>query len=194
VNNIPEHELIESAKTGDRTAFSQLIRLHADKIYNLCYRLTGSHGAADADAKDLLQEVFIHVLENIRSYKHKSSFSTWVHKLTINFWINKTKLNNRLKFVPFDEPVDDDDPVTLENKVADQAGMIEQTLVDKEQKQKTQSALDTLTADQKIVIILKYIEGKSLDEIAKICDCTINAVSCRLLRGVKELRKQLKQT
>ena len=63
----------------------------------------------------------------------------------------------------------------------------------KELEEIIKKSLDILTSEQRVAIVLKYIEGKSLKEIAEICKCPIGTVSARLTRGIKVMRKLLKE-
>lgn len=75
---------IDSIKSGDMRHFSSLYDRHSEKLYAVCYQFTRNQ----ADAEDQLQEVFLHILSNIKSFKHKSTFSTWATRIAINQLIN----------------------------------------------------------------------------------------------------------
>ncbi len=184
-----EFELISAAKNGDREALGKLIELNAGKVYNLCYRLSGS----DSDAKDLSQDVFITVLRFIKQFNQKSGFSTWLYRIAVNLWINKNKRGNKMMIIPIDKRVDSENNDESKPQISGTDLSPEQKAVSKELEKVVQTALESLAPEQRVAIVLKYIESKSLIEIAKICNCSVNTIGSRLARGLRVLRKYLGQ-
>jgi RNA polymerase sigma-70 factor, ECF subfamily len=73
-------ELARRAQSGDASAFEELYRQHAGRLYNLVFRMTGSQAEAD----DLLQEVFLHAHRKLGSFRGESSLGTWLYRLGMN--------------------------------------------------------------------------------------------------------------
>ena len=73
-------ELARRAQSGDASAFEELYRQHAGRLYNLVFRMTGSQQEAD----DLLQEVFLHAHRKLGSFRGESSLGTWLYRLGMN--------------------------------------------------------------------------------------------------------------
>src|SRR5258706_12045521 len=76
-----DYVLARAAATGATDAVGDLYRRHNRRVYSLCLRMTRNA----ADAEDLTQEVFIHLLRKIQSFRGESRFTTWLHRLTVNF-------------------------------------------------------------------------------------------------------------
>lgn len=183
-NNSNEHVLVEEAKRGNAEAFNKLMEMHINEIYNLCYRLTSNK----ADAKDLCQETFARAFEKINLFSEKSSFSTWVHRIAVNLWISKKR--RKVKIVPLDETIETEKG-EMQIQIPDPSLSLEKEVEKKHVQEVVQQQLSLLEADLRLVIILRYIEGKSYEEIAEICKCRIGTVGSRIYRALQRLRNSL---
>ena len=183
-----ESKTILAAKEGDREAFDKIVRKYAKEIYNLCYRLCGNYTEAD----DLSQEVLLRAYQSIKNFKQESGLSTWLHRIAINLWIDTTRKRKEVNYIYIDEPIQSDDG-DIKREITDFKFMPENTMENKELEEIIKKSLDILSPEQRVSIVLKYIEGKSLEEIAEICKCPIGTVSARLTRGIKEMRKLLRE-
>ena len=76
--------LVHRAKQGDMEAFTALMELYQNKVYNLAFRMTGSA----EDAADLCQEAFLNAWKGLPNFQGSSSFSTWIYRLTNNACID----------------------------------------------------------------------------------------------------------
>ena len=77
--------LLRRCQTGDAAAWEEIVHTHHRRIYNLCYRFTGSPD----DAEDLTQEVFIRIYRTLGSYEtERGSFITWVSTMTRNLLVD----------------------------------------------------------------------------------------------------------
>jgi len=184
-----ENELITSAINGDRNAFGKIVELYAVQVYNLSYRLTGN----EPDAKDLSQEVFCRALKLIGEFKQESSISTWLHRIAVNLWLNNVKHGNIVKYESLDKSVVNEEDNEIKREFMSNELGPEEKVVVKEFNRLLQDALNELTPEQRVAFVLKYIEGKSLKEIAKICNCSVSLVGVRLARALVTLNGKLKQ-
>jgi RNA polymerase sigma-70 factor, ECF subfamily len=75
-----DQDLVERSRNGDASAFEELYKLHAGRVYGLACRLTGSI----ADGEDLLQEIFVTVYRKLGSFKGESALGTWIYRLATN--------------------------------------------------------------------------------------------------------------
>ena len=182
-----ETELVEAARQDETEAFEELVNRNAGKIYNLCYRYSGR----EDEARDLTQETFVRAFKAVKKFHGDAGFSSWLYRIASNIWFDRAKRRKKVTFVSMDMPVRQDDGET-ERQFRDGGATPEQDYEKKEMDGKVQEALCLLAGDQRTAIILKYIEGKSLEEIASICGCSFGTASSRISRGLKELRKHLK--
>ncbi len=179
-------EKVWAAQAGDRGAFDELVELHKDIVYAVAYRF-----AKDPDlALDLSQEVFIRAYRGLKSFKGKSSFSTWLYRIAMNTCIDYTRKQSRSVASQ-----------TVPEEVAEFAGT---ELIDAgaprspddialsgELGEQIQKAIDELPAYHKSVFVLYEIEGMSYKEIADVVGCSIGTVMSRLHYARKKLRKML---
>jgi RNA polymerase sigma-70 factor (ECF subfamily) len=181
--------LAKSSLAGDRAAFDRLIMLHKHKVFNLCYRLLGDYD----DADDCAQEVFIKVSRSLKNYRFESRFSTWLYRVTVNTCKNKFRsLDYRLrsKKVRIDTVIpmeDKENVVDIENG----AGSPATELLRKEIDRLIQKAIDALPPKQKLVVVLRDIEGKSYEEIVGITGFKPGTVKSKLSRARQQLREAL---
>src|SRR5687767_873483 len=75
------------AATGDRQAFERLYRMHANRVYSLCTRMSGSRSKGE----ELTQDVFVRTWEKLPQFRGDSAFSTWLHRLAVNVVLNARK-------------------------------------------------------------------------------------------------------
>jgi len=182
-----ESELVALSRQGDKDAFTGLVQMHAQRVFNLCYRFCGNYDQAN----DLAQDVFVQAFKNIGKFNQKASFATWTHRIAMNLWLNKVKRNKIASFVPLEKQKDDEDEKKSMIEILPDGLTPEQIAQKNDLNAKVQQALGLLNEDYRTAIVLKYVEDKSLEEIAVICNCTVGTIGSRLSRVLKELQKYL---
>lgn len=179
-------EKVKAAQAGDREAFDFLVEKYKDIVYAVAYRF-----AHDPDlALDLAQDSFIRAYRGIKSFKGRSSFSTWLYRVAMNTCIDYTRRKARSV-----------DAQTVPEEVADYAGAEpvvargprspDRQALSGELGEKIQEAIEALPEYHRSVFVLYEIEGMSYKEIAKIVGCSIGTVMSRLHYARKKLQKML---
>ncbi len=179
-------EKVRDAQAGDREAFGYLVERHKDIVYAVAYRF-----AKDPDlALDLSQNAFIRAYRGIKSFRGKSSFSTWLYRIAMNTCIDYTRKKARSV-----------DSLAVPEEVAEYAGSepIVASLprepgadaLSSELGEQIQKAIDLLPEYHKSVFVLYEIEGLSYKEIADVVGCSIGTVMSRLHYARKKLRSML---
>lgn len=182
-----ERELIERSQNGDRDAFGGIMEYYLPKIYNFCYRITLN----EAEAKDLCQETFIRGFEKIKLFNFKSSFTTWLYRVAINLWVSKKrKLANRISF-SMDRNLLGDGKTDFTDTMSSFEKEPQKEMEENEMISILMEELSKLDEDEKAIIILKYIEGRSYKEISKICSCKSGTVGSRLYRAIEKLKEAM---
>lgn len=178
VESSDPNDLVDLARSGDRNAFGELVRIHQHGVYTLAVRLV-----RDKDlAADVAQDAFVRAWRAMPSFRGDAKFSTWLHRITVNTaWTHRAK-QNRVRLDALDalhtEPVSNAlDPVRA-GESASAAPHIEEALLD-------------LSGSVRAVVVLKDVYGWSHGEIADHLDISVTAAKVRLHRGRKELRHQL---
>jgi len=127
--NIPDEKLVESSLKGDRKSIEILIKRYQDFIYNISLKMTWNKD----DSADITQEVLIKIMTKLDSFKHNSSFKTWLYRITINHILNERKgasVKKKMTLRQFGERLDitpDSDLTADENYGADTQLLVEET-------------------------------------------------------------------
>lgn len=168
-----DRELIDNCMNGDRQAIEGLLFKYEKPVYNAAYRMLNS----SEDARDVTQTVFLKVLENLDSYDPRYKFFSWIYRIALNESINCLKKQNRL------------DPLDRE-PVSDTIGPEDQT-GSEQMSQGMQTALMTIKAEYRTVIVLKHFVDCSYEEIGQILDMPEKKVKSRLYTGRQLLKEAL---
>jgi RNA polymerase sigma-70 factor (ECF subfamily) len=167
-------DLVARAQGGDQTAFRDLYRQHAGRVYALCLRLTGDSGAAE----ERTQDVFVRLWDKLSSFRGESAFSSWLHRLAVNVVLNEQRARGRREQRV--RPVAD--PGVLEQ------GRGEPTVglrIDLEQ------AIAALPDGAREVFVLFDIEGYGHAEIADLVGIAEGTSKAQLFRARRLLRESL---
>src|SRR5437763_14201726 len=92
------------AAAGDRQAFERLYRTHANRVYSICTRMSGSR----VKGEELTQDVFVRTWEKLSQFRGESAFSTWLHRLAVNVVLNARKTEGKNASRTEDTDVEDD--------------------------------------------------------------------------------------
>lgn len=186
----PDADLISAFKSGNTRAFDQLVLRYKDRIFNLCYRSLGDY----QEAYDTAQEIFIKVYKNLHSFRSEASFLTWLYTIAGNTCKNRLKsleYRYRSKKVSLNNPYNQENG-NEERDIEDESGSPLVALEEKEKMKIIQGAIDSLPAEQKLVVILRDIEGLSYDEIINITGHRSGTVKSKLARARLALREKLR--
>jgi RNA polymerase sigma-70 factor (ECF subfamily) len=190
--SLSENQLIKSAQAGDREAFSSLAQRFERRVYTLALYYTRER----ADAEDLAQEVWLKVYRALHTFKGEASFYTWLRQIMVN-----TFLNHRRKEIfrwgdhhatALELDANDDAGSDLLNSQLDKrAAGVEEEYDRRILVERVFQALGELTAQQRLIFLLKHREGMTYEEIAKTFNCSTGTIKKTLFRAVAKLRQQL---
>jgi len=180
--------LVRKAKEGDRTSFNELVLRHQDRVYNICFRITGDYDIAN----DCAQETFLKVFRKIESFREKSKFSTWIHRIAVNTCKNHlTSSYFRREYSQVNVAGDDKQEEVARPDISDSRYDPEEHALNEELRSKIEKAVLALPLDLRIIVIMKDIEEKTYEEVADILNMKDGTVKSRLSRARKQLRKML---
>lgn len=193
LNQPPAHdvELLRRAKSGDYSAFQQLVDTLQPKVYALAFRILRK----DHDAEDVTQQTFLSLIEHIEQFREESSVKTWVLRIASNHALKILRKRRTVGMVSMSSLAQGDSyedvphpefiaPWSLPPDVlADQA----------EVRSEIDRALEQLDEKYRLVFILRDIEGLSVRETAEALELTESNVKVRLLRARLALRERLTQ-
>lgn len=178
---MPENlqETIGSIRKGDRTAFKKLVEMYQQPAFRLAFRILGN----EEEAKDTVQDSFIKIWQKIGSYDSSREFIPWMYRIVANTAADRLRSMRRHVMVPIDlvaekrmtlqqrdqgTPADNHDLAVL---ITGLAGM--------------------LPEKQKMVFILRDVEGMSSEEVETITELTADAVKSNLYHARKSVRERL---
>ena len=165
----------------DRAAFEQLVAEHADRLYSIALRITGS----PSDAEDALQEAFVSAYRNLARYRGEASPRTWLYRITLNAALQ------RLRERPPHEYLDEESEAAEGPR--DWTDRAEDPAVAAELRERVEAALADLPPDYRAAVVLRDVEGLSAREAAQVLDIGEAALKSRLHRGRVLLRQLLEE-
>jgi RNA polymerase sigma-70 factor, ECF subfamily len=179
-----EKQLISRCKKGDLSAFDQLMQTYEKKVYALCFRMAGN----PHDAADLAQEAFLKAFRALPSFKGESRFSTWLYRIVTNTCLDeRRRLARRPSLVSLDKPLETDEG-TLAVALPDTSPDPLHAALSGELQQEIQQLLSQLPAEQRLILVLRDLEGYSYEEIGRITGVEMGTVKSRLNRARARLR------
>ena len=183
-----EAALIKKIKSGDMEAFSNLVLQYEKRAFNFAYRiLKDAHLAEDAT-----QEAFLRVYYKIDTFVGNSSFSTWFYTILNNICLDVLRKKSRQsETLTISQTSSDDEEYELQ--IEDKSAGPHEVLQKKDAVALLEKAIDLLSYEHRSVIILRDIEGREYEEIAKILNISLGTVKSRLSRARLSLRKILEE-
>ena len=180
-DEISNSELVRKSQLGDKAAFEQLVIRHQDLVFSLAYKLTGNREMAN----DVAQEAFIRAWKAIEKFRGDSTFSTWIYRITVNTAWTLRKKAKKHKTLNIDD--------TYEPIVIDEKKDPELVAINSDLSSVLINSLDKIPIEQRIIVELKNIEGRSHKEIADYLDISVTAAKVRLHRAHQKLRQILEE-
>jgi RNA polymerase sigma-70 factor, ECF subfamily len=177
-----------------RANFNRLVLKYKDMVFSLCFRLLGDYD----EANDCAQEIFIKVFNNLKKFKFESSFTTWLYRISVNTCKNNlSSLSSRMKkkMMSLDSPgaeFESSDGIYSKVDTRSNSYNPEKIYERKEKEIIIQKAIDSLKGKEKILVVLRDIEGKSYEDIAAITELNMGTVKSKLARARQELRDKLR--
>ncbi len=185
---VREAGLIAKARAGEAAAFSVLVRLHEDRAVRVAYAFTRNW----EDARDIAQEAFVKAYENLAKFRSRSLFSSWLYRIIANLAkdsFRKKKVREGVNVAsPWNEEMEEGDPV---KRVVSNAPDALRETMNHELGENIQASIETLPLRQKNVFVLRYLQGLSLEEIARVLDLSVGAVKAHLWQAGQKMQKQL---
>ena len=187
-----ETVLVERLREGDASALEALMERYASRIF----RIARGIARTDADAEEVVQDVFLTLARKIESFEGRAQLSTWIHRVATNAAL----LKRRGKRVQLEVSLEENLPTFLEDGhregprpylLADWSRTPEAELLDGEARDILSRAIDQLPESYRAVLILRDVEELSNEETARILDESVSSIKSRLHRARMALREQL---
>jgi RNA polymerase sigma-70 factor (ECF subfamily) len=187
---VDDEELVRRIKSGDETAFGELVNKYKKRAYYTAYEITGSHH----EAEDLAQEAFVKVYHGIRKFKEEANFYTWFYRIVVNLCLDhkrRVRFFERFAFVPVQK---DSGQEITDIVIQDEEDTAEEKFEKRETGKRIDQALRKLPLMQRTIFIMKNSQDLKILEIAKVLKCAEGTVKSHLSRAVMKLKDELSKT
>ena len=169
-----EANWIARAQQADARAFESLYRLHVDRVYGLCLRMTGNV----SEAEDCTQEAFIQAWKKLDKFRGDSAFGTWMHRIAVNAVLGRIRKSKR-----------EQDRIQL----AHEASSSPVTVADTGELRDLSEAVDRLPEGARHVFVLQAVYGYSHEETGQMLDIAAGTSKAQLHRARRLLAQQLEE-
>ncbi len=191
-DNQAVNALVRRCVSGDAAAWQEIVQQFHRRIYNICYRFSGS---AD-DAADLSQEVFIKMYRTLSTFDtSRASFMTWVTTVTRNLLVDHFRKGkyDRITDSLDATPGNQEDGLTLADQLEDGAASPEARMRSQETQKLVHEALKRLSPELREAVILRDLQDLDYKDIAKVLNVPEGTVKSRINRGRTELARLLQR-
>ena len=181
---------IARARQGDRAALESLLAAHQDRVFRTALGLLGGN---DEAAQEVAQEVLVSAFRNLQNFRGESRFATWLYRMTVNFAKNHqvAQGRRRSRFVSLDQPTELDDPERPSREYAAGGVSPREQAAGHEMMATLMERMQGLPEEYRSVLVLRYIEDRSYEEIAEALEIALGTVKSRVNRARAELRRQM---
>lgn len=165
---LSEREVIERVKKGNKEAYQLIVVRYMKRAYYIALGFVHNH----EDALDISQESFIRAFRKIRGFNTQKPFFPWFYKLMRNLCLDHLKRSSRIQEIPFEE-----------------TQIMKEEREDRELKETLWRGIESLSLEQREVIILRYFQQMSYQEIAEITEKPVGTIMSSLYYAKKKLRE-----
>ena len=165
---------IEQAKQSDARAFERLYRMHVDRVYGLCLRMTGNRSEAD----DCTQEAFIQAWNKLDRFRGDSAFSTWLHRIAVNAVLGRMRKSKR-----------ESDRIQAASEISASPVSVH----DNGHLRDLSAAVDRLPEGARHVFVLNAVYGYSHEEAGNMLGIAVGTSKAQLHRARRLLKQQLEK-
>lgn len=173
-----DEQLAALALNGDQEAFAVLVERYQKQVFSLAYRLGGDYD----EARDLAQEAFIQIYQELGRFDSSRRFFPWMYRVAHNTCINM------LRKRPREQPAAEEEMLFV---AEDRAHTPEEVFEQQEHYASLAEALLALPEKYRSPLVLKYLEGLSYQQIGEVMDLPVSTIETRLFRGRNMLKKAL---
>jgi RNA polymerase sigma-70 factor (ECF subfamily) len=181
--NSDEAALVRRVQARDDMAFREIVERYQAKVFSIIYGILRNHN----DAEDIAQQVFSKVYFSIRNFDFRSSLLTWIYKITVNECYDYLR-KKRVRKLVYESDFSEEDASRIE---ASDPAIDPSTPMDRKlaQKDLVNKLLEKVSAEDRTLILLKEVEGHSVEELASMTGLNENTIKVKLFRTRQKLLK-----
>lgn len=176
-----EAAVIRRVLDGDGNAFEALVAAYEKNVYNLALRMTGNA----QDAEDMAQEAFVKAYTSLPGFRGDSKFSVWLYRIVSNVCLDFLRRQNRRPASSLS--LEDEDGEESQMDIPDESQSPEQLLERSLTQEAVQRGLQSLSEEQRQILLLREIQGLSYEEIGETLGLEPGTVKSRIFRARKKL-------
>lgn len=179
MDDFDERALLERCRSGDDTAFGELVERYKDLVYGLAYRMMHDRSQVD----DLAQEVFLRMHRGLPYFRGDARLSTWIYRIVQN--VCSQARARRRPDLPLDSGRDD--------RPARDPGSVDGAFADLELRDRLEKALARLPENYRLLIAAHYLRGVQYEALAEALNIPLGTVKTHLYRAKRQLRELLER-
>lgn len=189
-SSYPDERLVADFQGGDRQAFEILVRRYQDRAFSFCLRFLGNRERAE----EVAQEAFVRMYEHLGDFRGEASFSSWFYRVMTNHCRNSQRsaarrFDRRHDSIDAPRSEEDDRPMELPDPKAG----VEEQLREHERQRLLQQALEKLEPDERLILLLREVEGQTYEEVAAATQLPLGTVKSRIFRARAALKVQVER-
>jgi RNA polymerase sigma-70 factor (ECF subfamily) len=184
---VDDRELVRRAQGEDQEAFEELLRRHQHRVF----AVAGGILRRREDVEDIAQQVFVKAYFSLKRFDQRAAFSTWLYKITVNeCWDLLRKKKVRPLVYESDLSEEQAKQVIADEGKNSSGPDISERL---EARQRVENLLEGLDERDRLMLILKEVEGFAVEEIAQVLDLNANTVKVRLFRARRRIVNKVRK-
>jgi RNA polymerase sigma-70 factor (ECF subfamily) len=178
-----EAALVRRVQAQDELAFREIVDRYQTKVFSIIYGILRNRN----DAEDIAQQVFAKIYFSIRNFDFRSSLLTWIYKITVNECYDYLR-KKRVRKLVYESDFSSEDSLRMENSepATDHAPPVDRRLA---QHDLIFKLLSKISEEDRSLILLKEVEGHSVEELAQMTGMNENTIKVKLFRARQKLVK-----
>ena len=177
--SLSDEQLLKYCAEGESAALRELVRRHQAPLYRFLYRLMGS----EEDAEEAVSDVFVRAWRNAGRFQYRAKVGTWLYRIAVNI---ARDAHSRKKSRPREVWIEANEVRHLSSESAEVDAV--KNVHRAEMSSALKKALDRLSADDRLILVMYYLEEAEYSEIQAVTGLTYPVLKTRLARARKRLR------
>lgn len=173
-----ETQLVRRCQAGDRDSFRLLVERYQGRVFSIAHTLVRSR----ADVEDIAQQVFTKVYFRIRDFDFRAALITWIYKITINECYNHLRKHRSHRLLCISEMTEAEAHYMENTRSEDPSPQRKAELA-----QMVALLLGKISAEERLLLLMKEVEGYSIEDLSRLFGCNENTVKVKLFRARRKL-------
>src|SRR5271155_1486059 len=184
---VDDRELVQKAQHGDKDAFEVLVAKHQGRVFAVAGGILRNR----EDVEDIAQQVFVKAFFSLKRFDQRAAFSTWLYKITVNECWDLLRKKKARPLV-YESDLSEDQARQFEAS-GERRGTEPDISQKLEARQRVERLLSGLDPRDRMMLVLKEVEGFAVEEIAQILDLNANTVKVRLFRARRRIVNKVRK-